>query len=1019
MSRRTFVTRAAASAAAVAFLASPASAVAAPDPASDGGPSTSPGSAAVQALPGAVRPADKITPAAERAFAARGTTDFWLRFADKPDLSAAEGITSWSERGEYVYETLVAAAGSAQRQAVAELKKSGTEYTSYWATNAILVEGGSLDLATDLAADAQVLEVRPTTRHALEEPETTEAAAPSVAADSTYGIEAINADDMWGLGFTGAGVVVAGLDSGVSRSHPALSAQYRGATSGSSNYNWFDATGAGFTAPRDDHGHGTHTMGTMVGTDDGTTNIGVAPDAQWIAANGCADNCADGALVASGQWLLAPTRLDGTGADTDKRPHVVNNSWGLSLSSDPFMEDVIAAWEAAGIFSTWSNGNDGELGCESSGSPGSRQASYSVGAFGPTGAIAPWSSRGPGQSGTVKPDIAAPGGAVLSAVPGGGYEQWSGTSMAAPHVAGAVALLWDAVPALVGDVPRTRAILDDSAADRDNTSCGGTADDNNVWGEGKLDVLAAYNLAQAQAFDTTTVPTISGAEYKVGEPLTAAVSAWSPAATFTYQWRRDGEMISGATEPTYTPRGADAGAALTVTVVGSADGRTPTSTTSAETPVVAPGDLAASVPQISGTVRVGSTLRALAGSWTSGTGFSYQWYADGTAISGATGFSFTPAAAQRGKRLTVRLVGSRAGYGGASRTSAASAAVASGVFSQSAPLIIGLATPGATLTVSRPQSTPVPGSVAYRWKLDGRSISGATGSSLAVRSAWRGHLITVSATVRRTGYFTRTVTSEAARVGSSYSTSSAPTISGTTRAGSSLRASTGRWSPTPSFSYRWYADGVPISGATKSTYTLTGAEYRKQITVSVRTYRSGYGTATRRSSATSAVLTSATRFPGSDNQAWLVGPDSVPAVNYIAQAGSAECYWERYSDSEELLASDVGRGQRIFKVQSTDYFIWSSSSCGTWTKYYSGMTTTRASTATDGVYVIGDHLERGVYSTAGPKDPNTPCWYAFYKGFYGADAIVSHGSVTDARTITMPSTATGFETVGCSWKRIG
>ena len=429
MPRRTFVTRTVASAAAVAFLASPAAAVAAPDPASDGGPAARPGNAAVQAARGTTDPADKITPAATRAFQAQDTTDFWLRFAGETDLSAAGGITSWSERGEYVYETLLAAAESSQKEAVAALEESGTEYTSYWATNAILVEDGSLDLATDLAADAEVLEVRPTTRHALEEPETTDGAVPNAAASSTYGIRAINADDMWGLGFTGDGVVVAGLDTGVSRSHPALSAQYRGATSGS-NYNWFDSVGSS-TSPRDDHGHGTHTMGTMVGTTTERCNIGVAPGAKWIAANGCAAGCADATLVASGQWLLAPTRLDGTAADPARRPHVVNNSWGLPLSTDPFMEDVIAAWEAAGMFSTWSNGNDGELGCETSGSPGSRQASYSVGAFTPSGSIAAFSSRGPGQSGTVKPDIAAPGETVRSALPGGGYA--SGPGRRWPH----------------------------------------------------------------------------------------------------------------------------------------------------------------------------------------------------------------------------------------------------------------------------------------------------------------------------------------------------------------------------------------------------------------------------------------------------------------------------------------------------------------------------------------------------------------------------------------------------------
>src|SRR5690606_12179041 len=157
---------------------------------------------------------------------------------------------------------------------------------------------------------------------------------------------------------------------------------------------------------------------------------------------------------------------------------------------------------------------------------GSRALSYSVGAYTPSGAIAPWSSRGPGQSGTVKPDIAAPGGTVRSAVPGGGYEQWSGTAMAAPHVAGAVARLWEAVPELVGDVARTRALLDESAVDVRDTSCGGTTDDNNVWGEGRLDVLAAWELAQEQAFDAAPEPTVTGDEAKVGVTLTASVPAW-------------------------------------------------------------------------------------------------------------------------------------------------------------------------------------------------------------------------------------------------------------------------------------------------------------------------------------------------------------------------------------------------------------------------------------------------------------------------------------------------------------
>ncbi|WP_275007016.1 S8 family serine peptidase [Promicromonospora iranensis] len=1033
-------TRTLASATVLALLAVPSAAVAAPDPSPQPDArahgAVALGTSGPQAAP-LIDPADKFTAGATRAFASDDTADFWLRFAEKPDLSAAEGITSWSERGDYVYETLLAAAEASQKDAVAELEEAGTRYTSYWATNAIFVEGGSLDLATDLAADAQVLEVRPTTHYEAPEPVEAKAApneaeaAAEAAAEPTWGVAAINADDLWAQGITGEGIVVAGIDTGVDTAIDSVKAQYRG-DGGSDDYNWYDAAGIGQPSPGDTaaNGHGTHTMGSMVG---GTVwwnqvqhQFGVAPGAEWIATNGCAAGCMDRALIRSGQWILAPTRADGTRPDTAKRPHIVNNSWGSRLpSTDPFMEDIITAWEAAGIFATFSAGNMGEDGCQSSGSPGSRQASYAVGAFTESGRIAPYSARGTGQDGIVKPDIAAPGDNVFSALPGGHMGILSGTSMAAPHVAGAVALLWDAVPELVGNVQATRAILDGSAEDMSNTSCGGTADDNNVWGEGRLDVLAAYDLAQAQAFDTTTVPTISGDEYLVGEPLTATVEAWSPAATFTYHWRRTdpangtSEMIPDATRATYTPQAADLGANLTVTVVGSADGRTPTSTTSTATPVIAPGRPTASVPTISGKVRVGSTLRALAGSWTSGTGFSYQWYANGTAVRGATGFSFTPTSAQRGKRLTVRIVGTRAGYTTVSRTSGASAAVASGAFSQSAPAISGVATPGATLKVSRPQSTPTPGAVGYRWKLDGRSIRGATGSSLSVRSSWKGRTITVSATVRRTGYTTRTVTSAGAKVGSKYSASPSPRISGTARVGSRLRVTVGRWSPKPSFSYRWYADGVPISGATSSTYSLKGPDYGKRITVSVRTYRGGYGTATRFSSATRAVLTSAVRFPGDDESGWLVGNGSVPPVTYIAQAGSAMCTWQRQSFNA-VLARDTGLGQRMVKVQSTDHSIWSTTSCGTWTKYYPGMTTTRASTAAHGTYAIGDHLERGVYSTTGPKDPsNEVCHYIFYKGFYGVDAVLSHDIVTGARTVTMPKSATGFETVGCSWKRIG
>src|SRR5690606_28020517 len=148
-------------------------------------------------------------------------------------------------------------------------------------------------------------------------------------------------------------------------------------------------------------------------------------------------------------------------------------------STSPFLVDVTRAWEAAGIFAVFSNGNFGNR-CQTSSSPGSLRANYSVGAYGADHSISLLSSRGAGEGGETKPNIAAPGVAVVSSVPGDGYATSSGTSMAAPHVSGAVALLWSAAPELLGDVQATRRLLDGSAVDSPDLQCGGTPGDNNV-----------------------------------------------------------------------------------------------------------------------------------------------------------------------------------------------------------------------------------------------------------------------------------------------------------------------------------------------------------------------------------------------------------------------------------------------------------------------------------------------------------------------------------------------------------
>ncbi|MBO0611129.1 S8 family serine peptidase [Myceligenerans salitolerans] len=1030
-------TRVVASAAAVAFLGTPGTAAAlVPD--DDAGQTTArtfrSGDQAAsdsglrpmtRAVSSAVRPEEKITAAARTKLDARGTTDFWLRFGEVPDLSAAAEISDWAERGRYVTETLQAAAEDSQAAAIADLERAGVSYESYWASNAILVEDGSLDLATELAANAEVTQVRPTVRYALPEPlEVTAEEGAAAAGSPTSGIDAINADDVWALGATGEGIVVSNIDSGVDRTNTSVAAAYRGATSGH-DYNWYDAAGTGRNYPHDDNGHGTHTMGTMVGgvgtsaSSGDEYSFGVAPDAQWIATNGCADLCSDAALIRSGQWILAPTRWDGSGADPAKRPHVVNNSWGLALSTDPFMEDVVGAWEAAGIFAAYANGNEGELGCESSGSPGSRAATYSVGATRANGTVAAFSSRGPGQSGAVKPDITAPGVGVLSAVPGRArLEQLSGTSMATPHVAGAVALLWSAVPALVGDVQETRAILDDSAVDVGGTAaleCGGTADDNNVYGEGRLDVLAAYELAQSMEFDATQQPSVTGTA-KVGQTLTAVAdgAAWSPAADLEHQWRRDGTMISGATNSTYKVQPADAGAEITVSVLGTAEGRLPTTRTSAPTAPVANTTMSGG-GWISGTVRVGNVVMAKSGTaWPSGTQFTYQWKANGTAISGATGFTYKPTASKRGAKLTVTLTAKRKGYDTVKKT-VGGKTVASGVFSGSSPRIQGTPAVGRTVKAIAPQWTPGRSRTTYQWKVNGTKISGATSAKYKVPSKYKGKTLTVTVKGYRTGFKSWWRTSKGLVIGKEFTTTSRPGMSGTLNVGGKLTAKPGTWKPGPSrLSYQWFADGEPIAGATGKSLKLKGAQYKKRISVQVTARRSGYATTPRMSVQTSRVVPSSVTLPEG-------GWTGVPGGTYTAKAGSSLCTWERWASETNRLGVDYGSGPRVATVKSSDWAFWSEG-CGTWTKYYPGMVKARSTTWSNGVWILGDQLQRGTYVTAGPSvDGGSPCYYAILDETTGNRSgahVIRSGTATEPMTVTIPSGARAFETAGCSWKRV-
>ncbi|APU14299.1 S8 family serine peptidase [Actinoalloteichus fjordicus] len=479
----------------------------------------------------------------------QGTSDVWIVLEERADLSAASEVFDWAERGQAVVDTLRATAGQSQDEAVTLLTAEGADFTPYWISNRILVRSASESLADSITRIPGVDRVSLPTVLAIPEP-VDQPAADAAVDGIEWGIDSINADDVWAdYGFTGEGIVVGSVDTGVEFDHPALVGSYRGNLGNGGfdhDHHWFDPSntcGSPSTVPCDNHGHGTHVTGTMIGDDRAGNQIGVAPGAQWISAKGCegGTGCSESALLGATQWMLAPTDTDGQNPRADLRPHIVNNSWGVpnGPAVDSTFDEVIAAWDASGIFALFSNGNSGP-GCDTIDSPADSMLAYGIGAHSVNNTIANSSGRGPGADGTIRPNITAPGVSVRSALPGALYGAASGTSMAAPHVAGSVALLWSAAPSLIGDVEATRALLDTTAIPVNDTSCGGTPEDNNVWGKGRLDVLAAVDAAPrgdagvltGTVTDSTTGEPVAAARVAVSGPQNRAVVAAAD-GTFT------------------------------------------------------------------------------------------------------------------------------------------------------------------------------------------------------------------------------------------------------------------------------------------------------------------------------------------------------------------------------------------------------------------------------------------------------------------------------------------------------
>jgi subtilisin family serine protease len=333
-------------------------------------------------------------------------------------------------------------------------------YDPFWVVNMIMVEANP-EVIYELATRSEVymidddgfLERDPVFKESLEEVPGVESVEP--------GVRIINAHKLWELGITGAGRIVMGIDTGVDPTHPALSYKWRG-NHVPANQAWIDP-GGGTTTPNDCDSHGTHTMGTMTGRSTTTNDtVGVAIDAEWIAAKTICSSPHTSNSIAAFQWAMDP---DGDSTTISDMPDAICNSWwDPNIGSDcgSIYEGVFTAVEAVGIAIVFSAGNSGPS-AQSITTPKNINLdlvnSWATAAIdGPTylggsnDPITSFSSRGPSNCGgtgslLIKPEAAAPGNNVRSSIPGGlGYSTKSGTSMAAPHVVGAIALLRQFAP---------------------------------------------------------------------------------------------------------------------------------------------------------------------------------------------------------------------------------------------------------------------------------------------------------------------------------------------------------------------------------------------------------------------------------------------------------------------------------------------------------------------------------------------------------------------------------------------
>lgn len=468
-----------------------------------------------------------------------GPAEALILLQAQADLRLAARLKDKQAKGTYVFAQLQEQAKQTQAGILGYLNRRHIPHSPLFIVNAIYVPALSATDCAALAARSDVAAIL--INGALQAPPLEEGIALEMRQGIEWGLAKIEAPAVWTLGISGQGVVIGGQDTGFDWKHPAVIRQYKGwlrDTVADHNYHWHDAInalsplnkqgtnpcGLRSAIPCDDDAHGTHTMGTMVGDDGVGSQIGVAPGAKWIGCRNMERGYGSPfTYLECFQWFLAPSDLAGGRPDPSRAPDVINNSWycapeeGCNPSNYILLEQAVNNLRAAGIFVVISAGNAGPN-CQTINTPPAIFPSgFAVGASQANDSIAGFSSRGPVTYNNqlyVKPDVVAPGVAVRSAIPGGRFAAFNGTSMAGPHVAGTVALMISANPALRGEVALLEEILKKTAKPiRTNVVCAGIPGDtipNPVYGYGRINALAAVKAAMQQV---TSVPAYPGTEY--------------------------------------------------------------------------------------------------------------------------------------------------------------------------------------------------------------------------------------------------------------------------------------------------------------------------------------------------------------------------------------------------------------------------------------------------------------------------------------------------------------------------